>query len=66
MDGPRTSLVRVTPWIHDESIANMSAGNNTLVVLAYNNDPVPRFADPAIYDSSCPAKNDARPGQGAF
>jgi hypothetical protein len=44
----------------------MSAGNNTLVVLAYNNDPVPRFADPAIYDSSCPAKNDPRPGQGAF
>jgi carboxylesterase type B len=54
------------PRTYNGAIANNSTGENTLVELAYNNEPEPRVVDPAIYDSSCPAKNDPLPGQGAF
>ncbi|CAN9187836.1 unnamed protein product [Alternaria alternata] len=43
-----------------------NSGNATLVELAYNNDPTPKFVNPKIYDASCPAKNDPLPGRGAF
>ncbi|KAF2014736.1 cholinesterase precursor [Aaosphaeria arxii CBS 175.79] len=39
---------------------------NTLALLAYNNDPKPKFVNPAVYDAPCPAKNDPLPGQGGF
>ncbi|KAI4935289.1 uncharacterized protein J4E92_002577 [Alternaria infectoria] len=43
-----------------------NSGNATLVELAYNNDPMPKFVNPTIYDASCPAENDPLPGRGAF
>ncbi|KAH9860601.1 hypothetical protein J1614_011932, partial [Plenodomus biglobosus] len=38
----------------------------TLVELAVDNNPAPRFVDPATYDTVCPEKNDPLPARGAF
>ena len=38
----------------------------TLVELAYKNDPEPTFVQPSVYDAACPAKNDPLPGRGGF
>lgn len=38
----------------------------TLVELAVDNNPAPRFVDPATYDAVCPEKNDPLPARGAF
>ncbi|KAF2854712.1 cholinesterase precursor [Plenodomus tracheiphilus IPT5] len=43
-----------------------SETGKTIVELAVNNSPTPRFVDPATYDASCPAVNDPLPGRGAF
>jgi carboxylesterase type B len=45
--------------------AKYGAGN-TLVGLAYDNNPKPTFFKANTYDKACPATNDPLPGRGAF
>ncbi|KAL1865182.1 hypothetical protein Daus18300_007309 [Diaporthe australafricana] len=42
------------------------AASDTLVQLALNGSTEPQFADPSLFDGSCPEVNDPLPGQGAF